>query len=714
MPRVPTLNGPSVAPSLGPQNNFRPTLSPEAASLPGRQLQQQGQAMERAASNTGDMFLQVAEQANRVRAIEATNRAKEAAQRLTFDQKQGFSNLKGSAAVYRESGKALPDEFGGMLDEEIAKIGEGLTNPQQRELFAEASANLSMTFRENAQRHFLSEFNTYQKSVHEGRIGVASQTIALNAGDSKQVDEAIKDIKASTFELGKQAGLSAEQVEIATLNATSAAHRDALMKALDEDQTGFAQKYFDKYKDQITADDQRDLEKVLTEQNDLGLAYAAVDAAAGQIVEAAAATLMPEQAGKKWTAAEMAAAVPTLFGKGYTVTSGYRGPDHHLTKANPGSAHARNRAIDIAAPSVQVGRDPAAFNRAVEKFRSLGLNVKAINEYVSPSKHATGGHWHFEINDAPGAGPARTRKGATAMPQQEFIERALTAAGPDITPKQRQLIEQQASVRWAREKQALDQVEDEATLAAMQSLAANGGDLSLVPPSVLARVPANKLDSVTSYGLSLQNNVRAANPNLPVLYYDLISNPTKLRDMSDSQFFALSGQMPQSDFRTLTNQRAELRNPSDSVQGKANVIDMAAVSRTLNPQLEIMGISSSPAAKDKEGKARVGAIQLVVDRAILQRQAELKPPRQLFDNEISDLIDGLLARTYTTDETNFFGQRTGKKLTKPVVQVTVQDIPPTRLKRIEDNLKRRTGQKPSPEEITYQFLLEEINLLPTR
>lgn len=712
MPRVPTLNGPSVAPSLGPQNNFRPTLTPEAASLPGRQLQQQGQTLERAASNTGDMFLQAAEQANRVRAIEATNQAKSAAQRLMFDKDQGFINQKGSAAIYRKSGTVLPDEYGGLLDEEIAKIGEGLTNPQQRQLFQEQAANLSMSFRENAQRHFLTEFNNYQKSVHEGRISIASQTIALNAGDSKQVDEAINDIKASTFELGKQAGLSPEQVEIAALNATSGAHRDALMKALDEDQTAFAQKYFDKYKGQMTADDQRDLEKVLTEQNDLGMAYAAVDAAAGQIVEAAAATILPEQAGKKWTAAEMAAAVPTLFGKGYRVTSGYRGPDHRLTKANPNSAHARNRAIDIAAPSPEVGRDPAAFNRAVEKFRSLGLNVRAINEYVSPSKHATGGHWHFEINDAPGAGPARTRRGATAMPQQEFIERALTAAGPDITPKQRQLIEQQASARWSREMQALNQKEDENTLAAMQSLAANGGDLSRVPPSVLARVPANKLESVTSYGLSLQNNIKAANPNLPVLYYDLTSNPAKLRDMDDSTFFALSGQMPDSDFRQLTRQRAELRNPSDSAGGKANVLDTAAISRALNPQLDIMGIPSSPAAKDKEGKARVGVIQLVVDRAVLQRQAEVG--RQLTDPEIGDLVDNLLARTYTTENTNMFGQRTGKTTTKPVVQMKVQDIPPTRLKRIEDNLKRRTGQKPTDEETIYQFLLEEIKLVPTR
>lgn len=734
MPRVPTLSGPSVAPSLGPQNNFRPTLTPEAASLPGRQLQQQGQTLERAASNTGDMFLQAAEQANRVRAIEATNQAKSAAQRLMFDKDQGFINQKGSAAIYRKSGTVLPDEYGGLLDEEIAKIGEGLTNPQQRQLFQEQAANLSMSFRENAQRHFLTEFNNYQKSVHEGRISIASQTIALNAGDSKQVDEAINDIKASTFELGKQAGLSPEQVEIAALNATSGAHRDALMKALDEDQTAFAQKYFDKYKGQMTADDQRDLEKVLTEQNDLGMAQKAADAAVGGSA-VGGVPMNPRSSDLAFDVAVYQESRGQQFdksGKPLGSSAGAIGIAQVMEPTGPEAARLaglpwdRQRWLTDKNYNYRIGK--AYFDKQLRDFGSIEKAWAAYNGgpgALRAAIRAGGDNWlarmpketrdYVAINSkrlADKEGSTPTQKYVT---EQETIDRALeyqTATHGPPTPKLRALITQEASARWRREDQANKQREDENTTAALQAVAAAGGDVSRVAPSVLSRVPAAKLSLVTGFGKDLQNNVRAANPNLPVLYFDLTSNPAKLRDMDDSQFFALSGQMPDSDFRQLTHQRAELRNPSDSAGGKANVIDTAAVSRALNPQLEIMGISSSPAAKDKEGKARVGAIQLVVDRAILKRQAEVG--RQLFDNEIGDLVDNLLARTYTTENTNMFGQRTGKTTTKPVVQMKVQDIPPTRLKRIEDNLKRRTGQKPTDEETIYQFLLEEIKLVPTR
>lgn len=75
------------------------------------------------------------------------------------------------------------------------------------------------------------------------------------------------------------------------------------------------------------------------------------------------------------------------------ITSGYRGPDHPLSKKNPRSYHAKTRAaVDMAAiPGL-------SFDEAKRKIEGAGYRlIEAIDEYKNPSSHATGGHWHFVI-----------------------------------------------------------------------------------------------------------------------------------------------------------------------------------------------------------------------------------------------------------------------------------------------------------------------------
>lgn len=77
------------------------------------------------------------------------------------------------------------------------------------------------------------------------------------------------------------------------------------------------------------------------------------------------------------------------------ITSGYRGPDHALSKKNPRSYHARTRAaVDMAAvPGM-------TFEQAKQQLEGAGYGlIEAIDEYKNPSSNATGGHWHFVIGN---------------------------------------------------------------------------------------------------------------------------------------------------------------------------------------------------------------------------------------------------------------------------------------------------------------------------
>lgn len=76
------------------------------------------------------------------------------------------------------------------------------------------------------------------------------------------------------------------------------------------------------------------------------------------------------------------------------VTSGYRGPDHPLSKKNPNSFHTRTRAAVDIAPIAGM-----SFGQAREMLARAGYAVHrdSRDEVNNPSSHATGPHWHFVL-----------------------------------------------------------------------------------------------------------------------------------------------------------------------------------------------------------------------------------------------------------------------------------------------------------------------------
>lgn len=80
---------------------------------------------------------------------------------------------------------------------------------------------------------------------------------------------------------------------------------------------------------------------------------------------------------------------------GARVTSGYRGPDHPLSKANPRSYHSKTHgAVDIAPIRGMT------FDQYIGRIRQAGYPIiEARDEVNNPSSHATGPHWHVVIGE---------------------------------------------------------------------------------------------------------------------------------------------------------------------------------------------------------------------------------------------------------------------------------------------------------------------------
>lgn len=76
------------------------------------------------------------------------------------------------------------------------------------------------------------------------------------------------------------------------------------------------------------------------------------------------------------------------------ITSGYRPPDHPLSRKNPRSYHTRTRAAVDMAPIPGM-----TFEQAAQRYRAAGYNIHpdSRDEVNNPSSHATGPHWHFVL-----------------------------------------------------------------------------------------------------------------------------------------------------------------------------------------------------------------------------------------------------------------------------------------------------------------------------
>ena len=79
-----------------------------------------------------------------------------------------------------------------------------------------------------------------------------------------------------------------------------------------------------------------------------------------------------------------------------TITSGYRGPNHPLSKKNPESFHTKTRAAADIAPIPGM-----TFQQVKAKLEAAGYYVHpdSRDEVKNPSSHATGPHWHFVIGE---------------------------------------------------------------------------------------------------------------------------------------------------------------------------------------------------------------------------------------------------------------------------------------------------------------------------
>ncbi|WP_312388586.1 hypothetical protein [Stutzerimonas nitrititolerans] len=247
MARIPTLDGPQVqqrglgAPTVGGQG-------PDNSGLQ-RGLAQIGQAAQQLA-------MREQEKADTAALMAADQQLEQWQQKTFFDPEAGVYTKKGSAAL------DITNQTIGQFDQQQAKIGESLKNERQRARYNELVMRRRQSLSGDLNRYEYRERENYYDDVERGQVETAMQGAALNYNDPEKIGYYNAKMNAVLQSQAQRKGLPPEMQQAMLLKANSGMASAVISRMVDDDPYK-AKSYFQSAQDQMTAEDQVQISRLI-------------------------------------------------------------------------------------------------------------------------------------------------------------------------------------------------------------------------------------------------------------------------------------------------------------------------------------------------------------------------------------------------------------------------------------------------------------------
>lgn len=627
MPRVPTYDGLQAATTSLPQTRIQAPNLPDA----GRNARQAGQDMMQAGNALGNMAMDMQREANEIRVNDALNQAKEQALRLTHDKDIGFTNIKGKDALERQGGKPLSDEYAENLQKSINDIAAGLGNDVQKKAFSQTAAGMVQSMRAQAMQHEASEFKAYSLSVSEGVQATAINEVGLNWRNPEAIDRATKRIQAETYRQAGLLGKSAEWQESMSRKMVSNAHRTAVMSALENGATDYADGYLKKYAGSMEADDLLTVRAHVTKEVEARQAFNAASAAVSSIKPLMAPTdfdrivnitIQTESAGNpnavspKGARGLMQVMPETAKNPGYGIkpSNGTPEDDVRVGKEYLG-AMAKKYGGDMAKAWAAYNAGPGALDEAMQRAnasRSPGADwltfmPKETQDYVAKNLKA------FSAG-----------MGAPKPPTLADVQSAaLKNIGENASPSAKRAALQEAERQFDDQLKAKKQADDAALEEAQRVLIASNGDMTALTASQRQAIPPGQMDSIMNFAGKLAKG-EAIGTDWG-LYYQLNNDPQLLKI---TNLMALRHKLGNTEFKQLADEQVKLSKGDD------RVTQLQSANDVLKTFLAQAGINPSPKFTDTADVEKVARITAEFQQRINER--ERAAGRKLNANELRE------------------------------------------------------------------------------
>lgn len=744
MPQVPTLDTFQVAPTglpnvqqQAPENAVRMAA---AANAGNEQVTNLNDAATGGLNTANAIQNDVQDMANKVRVQDATNQLRQSALNLQFDPQTGYAQQKGQQALQRDSGVPLSVEYGQKLQSTAGDIGNALGNDAQKRAFYAQAGEVQTAFQQGVQSHVQQQFQEYTQSVAKGAVDIAANTAALNYTNPDAVDQAVQQAKTGVMTMmqglpssgapGDQggqggAGASANATQNMLDMTESAIRSKVIDTALENNNPTYALSYFNKYKSNMVADDILKVQGKLNQQVDQHVALSAVQATAQDNLHLLAPTPTDRafnlatggDIGKVFGVAIGTESAGQQFGTdGQPLTSakGATGIAQVMPSTGPEAAQLagvpwdENKFANDANYNYKLGL--AYFTQQIKTFGGVDKAFAAYNAGPQATKDAvaqatTDGKPAMWLSYLPketqdyvtkNTQQLQTGGGVPVVPTKAaFVAQALSPAiiGDNPRPSVVSLIQDKAEKQYDLMIASRNQQGEQSMATAQRALDQNGGDMTQLPPQMVADVTQyapDKLGDLYKYAKSISSPAMATNVGA---YADAVAHPEKLATMSDADFtnYLKTNFSPGRDQDHIAMLRGDVINGTrnDSAQS----INTGAMNTSLNQRFAAIGMAPNPKAGTDDATQNAVVRKFVADD-IYQQQSQLG--RKMTPEEVSGRIDTLFANKAVTDG---WWQSTPKTM----LAMTPSNIPDADMDQVTGALAKRGITSPTDEQILRTY-----------
>lgn len=739
MATVPVMNSPNVTPGALPGAQLQSPASVGAMTDAMTEGSRQATALGNAAAGDTNVALDIAtkiqNQANAIKGQQATNDALQAALNLQHGQadpqtgqviQPGYLQIKGQAALQRDSGISLTKEYSDRYSQMLGDIYNNLGNDAQKRMFAEQQPSLQTRFTSGVQAHVAQQFQEYSQSVAKGAIDIAQNTAALQWQNPDNIDQAVEQAKTGVRTLlqgvdingaGGQ-GQSANSVINAQNLAESNIRSKVIDTALENNNPTYAMAYFNKYKSAMSADDILRVQAKLNTQVDQHVAMDAVNHTTQDNLH----LLSPTTSDRAFNlAGAFQVAVGTESGgqqfdkNGQPLTSpkGATGIAQVMPTTGPEAAALAGLPWDAdrfkndAKYNYQLGQ--AYFNKQVQDFGGIDKGYAAYNAGPQALKDAMS---QAQADGKPQQWlsylPKETQNyvtkntqalqmggGVPAPPtKQEFVAAALDpkVIGADPRPQVVSLIRDQAEKQYDLIMSSRKEQGENAMQQVQRALDNNGGDMTQLSPNLMSALTQYAPDKVAEAYKYAKSIAAPAMPTNVAAYADAVAHPEKLTQMSDADFttYLKTNFAPGRDTDHIAMLRGDVLNGKNN--DSAQSINVKALNDVLNNRLDSIGVAPN-AKKGTTASAQVDVIRKYVADDIYNQQAQLG--RKMTPQEISQHVDNLMSNTTVTN--HFFN------VSHPSLAITADQIPSGDLTQIKVALAKQNVKNPTDEQLLRTY-----------
>ncbi|EOY3173732.1 hypothetical protein ACP3OO_000874 [Acinetobacter baumannii] len=235
----------------------------EAASLVGNKTDSLVSAL-----NSGlNAYQAYQDEADKARVSQVIAEVQNSVNDYLYNPKTGLLNIKGEAALKRESGQSLIDEANEWLVNLSSEKTNTLSNPSQRKLFNKNLVNVRGQLNRITSQHLFTESQKFQKTAFEAEIDANSSSVNLNYSDLETTNQSLAKINSASQDYGKTQGWNQQQIDLFVKEQQDKALLGAINLMQTNGDSSAIPLYFKQYKDYMSPQTQAKVGKLIQDNN---------------------------------------------------------------------------------------------------------------------------------------------------------------------------------------------------------------------------------------------------------------------------------------------------------------------------------------------------------------------------------------------------------------------------------------------------------------